>query len=157
MQTLTDALFLPLRDSFADDRESFAFALLLGIVLGAVYDLLRALRRGAHTGRLFEHAADFVFALCYFFSYFVLSVARTGNMRFFTLAGMLLGSAAERYTLGRALIFAFSPVFALLRRVFDLTLGRLFARFVQKIKAAFVKSKSQLRKFQKKPKKVLKV
>lgn len=157
MHYLADDLFLPLRQPGAFDRETFACACLLGIFLGAVYDVIRGLRRGALTGRAAEQLTDFVFTLFFFFCYFILSVARTGDLRLFTFAAMVIGAAAERFTLGRVTVPLLYRIFRLLRRLFDRTLGRAVAKSIQIIRAEFVKNKSKLRKFQKKKKKVLKV
>lgn len=157
MQLFASEGFLPLRPGFPEDRETFALALLLGIALGSVYDLTRALRRGARLGRAAENILDFFFALLFFFCFFVLSVARTGDMRFFTLAAMLGGAAAERFTLGRVIVAVLSRVFSLLRRLFDASAGRLFAKISQKTRPLFVKNKSNSKKFQKKPQKGLKL
>lgn len=152
-----DERVFPLRAPSEFDRETFACALLLGIFLGAVYDLLRGLRQGALPGRLAEHILDFFYTLFFFFCYFILSAARTGNMRLFTLGGMLAGAAAERYTLGRLLKVVFSHIFGTFRGLYDRTLGRAFAKIIQITKSQFVKNKSKLRKFLKNRKKVLKV
>ncbi len=140
---------LPMRPPAAFDRETFAAACLLGLILGAVYDLLRSLRRGARLGGIAENILDFFFALLFFFCCFVLSVARTGSVRLFTLAAMLLGAAAERYTSGRLITAVFSQVFRGLRAVCELSVGRVFAKISQKIRTAFVKNKNKLRKLKK--------
>ena len=157
MQTFASEGFLPLRSSFSEDRETFALALLLGIALGAVYDILRALRRGARLGSIAGNILDFFFALLFFFCFFVLSVARTGVMRFFTLAAMLAGAAAERFTLGRVIVKLFTRLFYALRGLFDASAGRLFAKIAQKTRSLFVNNKSNSKKFQKKPQKGLKL
>ena len=154
---MTDENVFPLRQSAAFDRETFACACLLGIILGAVYDTIRAVRRGARLGRAAENLSDFFYTLFFFFCYFILSAARTGELRLFTLAAMLAGAAAERFTLGRLLMLVFSHISRLFRRLYDRTLGRAIAKIIQIIKSRFVKSKSKLRKFQKNRKKVLKV
>ena len=150
-----------MRQPAAFDRETFAAACLLGIFLGVLYDLIRALRRGLRLGKAAENIMDFFYALFFFFCYFILSAARTGDMRMFTLASMMIGAVSERFTLGRAVLFVFSHIFGLVRRLYDRTLGRAAARAVAKIRqkahSQFVKNKSKLRKFQKKGKKVLKL
>ena len=157
MLFLAGESIFPMRQSAAFDRETFACACLLGIILGAGYDLIRAFRRGIRTGRAAENILDFVYTLFFFFCYFILSVARTGDLRFFTFAAMLIGAAAERYTSGRLLVKLFSCAFGLLRSLWDRTLGRAVAKIIQIIRSEFVKNKSKLRKFQKNKKKVLKV
>ena len=157
MLFIADESIFPLRAPAGFDRETFACACLLGIFLGAVYDMIRGVRRGALRGRRAETVLDLFYTLFFFFCYFILSVARTGNMRLFTFAAMLAGAAAERYTLGRLLTVVFSHGSGLLRRLYDRTLGRLIAKIIQIIKSQFVKNKSKLRKFLKNRKKVLKV
>ena len=157
MHFLADESIFPLRQPGAFDRETFACACLLGIILGAGYDFIRALRRGIRPGRAAENILDFVYTLFFFFCYFILSVARTGEMRFFTFAAMLAGAAAERFTLGRLIVTVFFRFFRLFRSLWDRSLGRGVAKIIQIIRAEFVKSKSKLRKFQKNKKKVLKL
>ena len=157
MLFLADENIFPMRQPAAFDRETFACACLLGIILGAGYELIRAFGRGARPAKAALDILDFLYTLFFFFCYFILSVARTGDLRFFTFAAMLIGCAAERFTLGRLILPVFSRIFGLLRRLFDRTVGRAVAKIIQIIKAEFVKSKSKLRKFQKNKKKVLKV
>ncbi|MBR3668269.1 MAG: spore cortex biosynthesis protein YabQ [Ruminococcus sp.] len=149
--------FFPLREDVSRELEIFSFACILGIALGAVYDLLRGLRSGVRGGHTFENIFDFLYALFFFFCYFLLSVALTGELRFYTLASMLIGLACERYTLGR-LVFRLAEVaFSLARKLYDRTIGVLVSKFLHTLAAQFVKSKSKLKKIIKKPKKVLKV
>ena len=137
--------------------EIFALAAFAGLVLGAVYCLLPALRRGLHTCRLADEAADFLFAIFGGGVFFVLSVAQAGGARLFVLLGMLVGLAAWRFTLGRLEILLLSPVFAGLGRLLHLTLGRPYDKIKQKLKIVFVKNKSKSKKLQKKPEKDLKL
>ena len=138
-----------MRPSAAFDRETFAFACLLGIFLGAGYDLIRALRRGMRLKHIAENVLDLLYTLFFFFCYFVLSVARTGDMRLFTLAGMLAGAAGERFTSGRVILFVFSHIFGAVRRLLGRTLGRVIAKIIQITPLEFVKNKYELRNFQK--------
>lgn len=80
----------------------FFGALLLGAVLGAVYDVLRALRMTVkhHSWAVFlEDFAFMLFSGLAFYTYCT-ELCR-GQMRFFVLAAMAAGFAAYLLTLGR--------------------------------------------------------
>ncbi len=154
---LADEQSLPMRVPFAFDYETFALACLLGLILGAGYEAVRGLRKGFRLGRVMEGVLDFFYTLLFFFGYFILSVARTGSMRAFTLAAMVMGLAAERFTLGRLLMPAFSQIFSIIYLIYDKSLGRLIAKMSQKGHIVFVHIKSKFRNFKKISKKVLKV
>ena len=78
-------------------------------------------------------------------------------MRAFTLAAMVMGLAAERFTLGRLLMPAFSQIFSIIYLIYDKSLGRLIAKMSQKGHMVFVHIKSKFRNLKKISKKVLKV
>ena len=127
-------------------REVFSLACILGIALGAVYDLLRGIRRGLRAGRVAENLGDFFFALLFFFCWFLFSVAQTGSLRFFTLASMLLGAAAERSTAGRGIVFLSERLFRAVRYLWSRTLGKTVGKIEQKMITEFVKCATKLKK-----------
>lgn len=136
---------------FAGERqwEIFSLACLLGIALGAVYEVIRAARRGLHIGSLPEQIADFLYVTVFFFCYFVFSVAQTGDFRFFVFGAMLIGAAAERYTLARLLLPALTAVFSGIRVLLSNTVGRACEKIIQKSKLLFVENKSKFKKLKK--------
>ena len=141
--------FFPLQ--FAGERqwEIFSLACLLGIALGAVYEVIRALRRGLRIGNIPEQIIDFFFALFFFFCFFLFSVAQTGDLRLFTFVAVLLGAAAERYTLGRLTLPLMTAVFSGVRSMWDKTGGRALAKIIQKMRSCFVENKSKLKNLKK--------
>ena len=106
----------PMSLSPARQYEIFVLAVFAGLSLGAVYDVLRALRRGLLKSRAAENILDFFFSLFAGFVYFVFCTAQAGSARLFVVPAMLLGAAAERFTSGRLICFLLTPVFALLRK-----------------------------------------
>ena len=147
----------PMSLSPARQYEIFALAVFAGLVLGAVYCLLPAARRGLHTPRLADEAADLLFVIGGGAVFFILSVAQAGGARLFVLFGMLVGVAAWRFTLGRLEILLLSPLFACLGKLLGLTLRKPYDKIKQKLKIVFVKNKSKSEKLQKKPEKDLKL
>lgn len=141
--------YFPLQFAGGRQWEIFSLACLLGIVLGAVYDVIRAVRRGLHLGNIPEQIMDFLFAVFFFFCFFVFSVAQTGDLRFFTLLAVLLGAASERYTLGRLTLPLMTALFSGLRLVWAKTGGRAFANIIQKTRSCFVENKSKLKNLKK--------
>lgn len=132
--------FFPLQFSGERQWEIFSLACLLGIALGAVYEVIRALRRGFALGAVLENVLDFFYALFFFFCFFVFSVAQTGDMRVFTLLSMLVGAAAERYTLGRLTLPIMAAVFGGVRAIWQRTFKRAIAKITQKTRSVFVEN-----------------
>ena len=80
----------------------FLGAMLLGALLGAVFDILRALRLSIRHCRAAVFVEDFFFAMLFgisFYSYCT-ELCR-GSLRFFVLAGMLIGFFVYIATFGR--------------------------------------------------------
>lgn len=132
---------------FAGSRqwEIFSLACLLGIALGAVYDIIRALRRGLHLRNITEQIIDFVYVMLFFFCYFVFSIAQTGDFRFFAFAAMLAGSAAERFTLARLTLPLMTALFSGISLLWSRTVGNVYEKIIQKCKLVFVENKSKFK------------
>lgn len=133
---------MPMNEGLLRGREVFSLCCILGIALGAVYDLLRALRRGLRTGRALENISDFFFALLFFFCWYAVSVAQVGGVRLFTLAALLIGLLAERYTSGRLIVCVFGRIFGIIGGIGRKILGKI----KQKAGRAFVKTALKFQK-----------
>lgn len=147
---------LPMSESAHRAGEILTISMTLGIFLGAIYDLLRAARRGFKWGRAAENVTDFFYALFFFFCLFVLCVAQIGRVRLFPLAAMLIGAAAERFTLGRGIVYVFSRIFGLINSLWERTGGKCAVKIKQKIHSGFVRIKLKCGKNRKSLKKPLK-
>ena len=105
----------------------------LGFLLGAYYDLFRVWRIVAHSGKIAVFFQDLLFCLSSALSFFLAALAVTGGiLRWYLAAGVLLGLAAYRVTVG--LIFV-----RLVRRLVCFTeaaarvTGRLLTAPIRKI------------------------
>ena len=147
---------LPMSESAHRAGEIFTLSMTLGIFLGALYDLLRAARRGLKWGRAAENVTDFFYSLLFFFCLFLLCIAEIGRVRLFPFAAMLLGAVTERFTLGRGIVFVFSRVFELVSALWERTAGRLCVKIRQKIHTRFVRINLKSKKSRKTSRKLLK-
>ena len=77
-------------------------AALLGMLLGAAYDLFRALRLSFKHSPAAVFFEDFLFVLIFGLNFYIFSTALCrGEIRLFVVAGMLAGFFAYLATLGR--------------------------------------------------------
>lgn len=80
-------------------------AILLGIVLGAVYDIIRALRLTLKHSAIIVFAEDAVFTVAFGLCFYTYCTALCrGELRGFVLVGMLIGFGAYLLTLGRLVV-----------------------------------------------------
>lgn len=79
-----------------------ACALMVGGIMGIVYDIFRAIRLAIAHNRWAVMLEDIIFTLFFGIIYYTFSVELTkGSMRFFVLVGMLLGLAIYLDSVGR--------------------------------------------------------
>lgn len=75
---------------------------LSGLLIGAVYDLLRIIRSLIFTGKISLFVCDFLFAVCFaVVSVFFSMAFSRGNTRYFILMGEIVGFLLFRFTVGR--------------------------------------------------------
>ena len=77
-------------------------AVIVGVMLGVVYDLFRIIRH-TFAFRAVTLICDFAYALCFGIVFFVFSLSVTGYYRGFLLVGMAVGAAMWSSTVGRGL------------------------------------------------------
>ncbi len=119
----------------------FLYAMLLGALLGSVYDILRALRISVRHHPIAVAAEDFLFCALAGIAYYAFCVTFTeGALRLFLLAGILIGFGVYLASLGRI-------VCGILSRVFGLVTG--FYMIVVKIIKKFARYLCGLTVFQK--------
>ena len=104
----------------AGQWELFLYAGLLGVLLGAYYDVFRIIRYLTAQGK----RQTFFWDLFYFFSsgvatFLFLLAANQGQMRFYLLAGELIGWCLYHLTLGQATLFISRLVVKVLQRIFS--------------------------------------
>ena len=111
----------------AGQWELFLYAGLLGVLLGAYYDVFRIIRYLTAQGK----RQTFFWDLFYFFSsgvatFLFLLAANQGQMRFYLLAGELIGWCLYHLTLGQATLFISRLVVKVLQRNFFLDQASCF-------------------------------
>lgn len=108
----------------------FFGALVLGLVLGALYDVFRALRLSLRHPRAVVFVEDFIFVMIFglsFYSYCT-ELCR-GQIRFFVFAAMLIGFAAYILTLGRIVSKTVAKGVKICKNLL-VTLGKVFKKML---------------------------
>lgn len=86
-------------------------AVILGVMMGVVYDLFRVIRHTLPAAAV-RFACDLLYSLSFGAVFFVFSLSQTGYYRGFLLAGMLAGTVMWSATVGKALSFAAEKLIA---------------------------------------------
>lgn len=114
---------------------SLSLALLLGFTLGAVYDMLRPIRRSS--GKTVTAIIDILFALISGTVLFLFAMgAGSGKLGIWELTAAFLGFTAYTYTLSDFLFHVFSKLYVFLHRAAKKA-QRIPADFVHGIKKHF--------------------
>lgn len=94
------------------------YAALTGALLGAVYDILRALRISIRHSTLAVAAEDFVFCILFGAVYYSFCVQFTeGALRMFLLVGMIAGLGLYLVSLGRIICGVLGKAFGMAARL----------------------------------------
>lgn len=108
----------------------FLGAVLLGMLLGAVYDILRAVRLTFRHPGWAVFLEDFIFMLiCGVMFYTFCTELCRGKMRFFVAAGAVGGFAAYLLTLGRAIV-SFNALIVKSAKKFLTFIGKVLKKFL---------------------------
>ncbi len=129
-------------DIFTAIREFGVFqaGLLLGILLGAVYDLLRIMRRIVPHGAVLTFIGDFLYVLFFWAMLFTFSVGAVHEIRYYTAAAVSAGFFAQRFAVGNYAVKLLGDLGVFLRdRLLIKPIG-FIAKTLNKAKCAFVKS-----------------
>lgn len=109
--------------SLSDQTAYFLWSLALGVLLGVLYDMVRALRMTLRAGRLHVAVSDVIFfAVCGVITSLFALPFNKGNVRGFILFGEAVGFLGYRLTLG-----------SVMGKVYAITACKLRG-FVQKIR-----------------------
>ena len=92
----------PMQLGTAAEIEILRDSLIAGVMLGAVYDIFRVIRRIVRLPAV-GFVCDFFYALIFGAAFFVFSLDETNYYRGFILFGMLAGAVMWIVTVGRAL------------------------------------------------------
>lgn len=125
------------------ETEVFLLSVLLGGGLGVVYDFIRVFKALFPHGKILTFIEDLVYMLLVGFALFTFSTGLSGEIRYFTVAGMIMGWVLERYTVGngvvslvRKLTQRLSPAIGLITKK-----GRNFGGIIVRNKPKFHKNK----------------
>ncbi len=104
-------------------------AIVLGAFLGALYDILRALRLSVRHGGAAVFFEDVGFTVVFFGAFYIFctSLCR-GELRFFVLAGMTAGFLIYLVTLGRIVVKLVGAAVEYVKKLFTI-LGRMLKKF----------------------------
>lgn len=124
----------------------FLYSLILGGVFGVVFDLFRIFRAFIPHKNFFVAIEDIAFMIFWGVSVVVFSIeVAGGEIRFFCLAGTILGFSLYILTLGQIVISiargvsgAVKAVFRWIYRTFVLKIARVFVLLYQMLKPVFV-------------------
>ncbi len=147
----------PMQLGVATETQVFLLSCLCGVALGAVYDCLRVLRATVRHGKILLFVEDFLYALFFGFVYFIFAAAQTGQLRFFTFLGMVMGALLERITIGNAVVAVVNAIVGFVWRFAVAPVSRFIAKIALFIKSAFVKKYPKFHKSKEIGQKVLKV
>lgn len=139
------------------ETQIYLMSVLLGVGIGMVYDLFRAVRIMIRHKKAAVFVEDIVFCALAGFAVFTFATGLTGKLRVFTIVGMAAGFVLEHFSIGRAAIFLFRKLVELLRMVFVKPLVGVIHKIGQKTKTGFVKSHIIFNKNKKISQKPLKV
>lgn len=142
---------------FPAESKVFLLAVLLGAVLGVVYDFIRIFRALFPHGKILTFVEDFLYMLLSGFALFTFSVGFSGEIRYFTVMGLIFGWLAEHFTIGNGIVFVFRKVGEFLRKKLFSPVIDFLAKVLRKIKSVFVRNKPKLKNNEKNDSKPLKV
>jgi spore cortex biosynthesis protein YabQ len=140
--------------SLSDECLIFLYSIILGAVLGVVFDVFRVIRAVIPHNSFFVAFEDIIFMLIWTFSLVIFSVELSGgNIRFFCFAGSFLGFIIYFFSVGKIVITFIRSVSSLIRRLLNAIFGRIygflrrcFVSVCQKAKSFFVDNYINLRK-----------
>ena len=101
--------------SLTEQSISLVYAVILGLALGAVYDLLKIIRLTLNNKKWLTFTLDIVFMLLFTFATVIFSMGYSrGSARYYILMGEAVGFLLFRFTLGRVILKLwgkFLPIF----------------------------------------------
>ena len=98
------------------ETEFFLLSILLGGGMGIAYDFFRIIRALIPHNKIMTFIEDLFYVLLFAFALLTFSTGLTGSIRYFTLAGMILGCVIERVAIGNGILFLIRKITAIIRR-----------------------------------------
>lgn len=141
---------------FAEQTEIFLLSVLLGGGLGVLYEFIRVLRVLFKHGRIILNAEDFFYMLLVGFSLYTFSVQLSGEIRYFTVFGLIMGWVLERFTVGNGVVFVLKSIIGWIRdKITSPAIGFITKR-AGEIKNKIVENKPKFAEKKKSEQKLLK-
>lgn len=144
----------------------FGCACLLGVFLGAVYDVVRVVRAVVLHNRIMVFVEDFLYMLFASLCFFIFSMELVrGQLRLFVLVGNAVGFMIFHYTAGNILLFFVKKIsFFIKKWILKPVFNGIFAPVLMgfreistKTRSLFVQKSKRFKKSKKSRKKHLKV
>lgn len=143
--------------SLSDECLIFLYSVILGVALGVIFDIFRAIRAIILHNSFFVAFEDILFMLVWTFSLVIFSVELSGGIiRFFCFIGTFLGFIIYFFSIGKIVITFIRSISSFVRRCLSSVFGRIFAflktcfvSVCQKVKYFFVNNYTKLRKSKK--------
>lgn len=136
--------------SISTEARIFLSSVLVGVLFGLGYDLLRIFRRVIRHNDAAVFVEDFFFVIvCAFWYYIFVTALAWGQLRLFVFIGMLIGMSTELFVIGDIAVQATSVVIKTLWRVFLVKPVVFIVRIAKNAAYKFVQS-SKVFKFNKK-------
>ena len=140
--------------SISGQALDFLLSCLLGVGLGALYDVFRILRLAFWHGKIIISIQDIIFFILAAVSSFLFMLFRCeGQLRFYVLLGELLGFIVYYFTVGflvirmsKCIIYLIKNILFLFYKIFIRTFFKLFFFILRKIKMFFMYIVSKLKK-----------
>ncbi len=112
--------------SVNDQILTFAYSLVLGLLLCIFYDFLRAIRKTGSSSYFSVFAGDIIFWLVNSVITFIFLLSRTnGEIRGYVLISILLGFIVCRFTFSKLLFSVLVAVIGFVRRIFSSIIGAI--------------------------------
>lgn len=103
---------------FYTQTNAFLYSFLLGVGLGAIYGLFKVVRVTFLSGKISVIICDVIYMLIVCLSLFFYSLAMLyGFIRFYVIAGVLVGFILYRMTIGRLLFRVYEPFVAFAKKI----------------------------------------
>ena len=103
---------------FYTQTTAFLYSLVLGVALGVVYGVFKAIRTIFFSSRVSVIICDILFMLLACMSLFFYSLAMLyGYIRVYVIIGILFGFSVYRLTLGRIFFNFYMPVISFMRKI----------------------------------------
>lgn len=118
----------------------FLLSVLLGGGMGVAYDFFRIFRAVVPHNKVMTFIEDIIYVLLFALTLLTFSTCLIGSIRYFILAGMIIGCVIERLTIGNGILLLVRKITAIIRKKFLAPIIDIINKFKSKIKGKFVRN-----------------